>query len=115
MNGYVSMLEAFNYAAGNDFFDEIPQYDDNGDGLSHTNPVPAGGDGTLGCNTYLTDVLVGNFDGDIDVDFDDYTMLSNLWLETACDGCGGADLNCDTNIDLLDLREFTANWLAGLE
>jgi hypothetical protein len=113
-NGYVSMLEAFNYTAGYDIFDEIPQYDDNGDGLSHTDPVPAGGDGTLGCNTYLTDVLVGNFDGDIDVDFDDYTMLSNLWLETACDGCGGADLNCDTNIDFLDLREFTANWLAGL-
>jgi hypothetical protein len=49
------------------------------------------------------------------VDFDDYTMLSNFWLETACDGCGGADFNCDTNVDSFDLREFISNWLAGLE
>ena len=114
-NGYVSMLEAFNYAAGHDYYDEIPQYDDNGDGLSHTDPVPDGGDGTLGCNTYLTDVIVGNVDGDSDVDFDDYTTLSNYWLETECDGCGAADLNCDANVDFFDLREFIANWLARLE
>ena len=44
-NGYVSMVEAFNYAAAEDIADEIPQYDDNGDGISHTDPVPTGGDG----------------------------------------------------------------------
>ncbi|MHC4642498.1 MAG: hypothetical protein ACYS32_12710, partial [Planctomycetota bacterium] len=114
-NGYVSMLEAFNYAAVNDYYNEIPQYDDNGDGLSHTDPVPDGGDGTLGCNTYLTDVLVGNVDGDIDVDFNDYKTLAAYWMETACDGCGGIDFNCDTNVDFFDLREFISNWLAGLE
>jgi hypothetical protein len=54
-NGYVSMLEAFNYAARRDPNDEIPQYDDNGDGISHTDPVPAGGDGDLGADTYLSD------------------------------------------------------------
>jgi hypothetical protein len=54
-SGCISMLEAFNYAAARDYFDEIPQYDDNGDGLSHTDPVPAGGDGTLGSLTYLAD------------------------------------------------------------
>lgn len=74
-----------------------------------------GGAGTLGCNTYLTNVLIGNFDGDSDVDFDDYTTLSNYWLETECDGCGAADLNCDANVDFFDLREFIANWLARLE
>ena len=52
-NGYTSMLEAFNYAAGSDPYDEIPQYDDNGDGVSHTHPVPADGDGVLGSDTYL--------------------------------------------------------------
>jgi hypothetical protein len=109
------MLEAFNYAAVNDYYNEIPQYDDNGDGLSHTDPVPDGGDGTLGCNTYLTDVLVGNVDGDIDVDFNDYKTLAAYWMETACDGCGGIDFNCDTNVDFFDLREFISNWLAGLE
>jgi hypothetical protein len=113
-NGYVSMLEAFNYAAGNDYYDEIPQYDDNGDGLSHTDPVPAGGDGTLGCNTYLTDVLIGNTDGDNDVDFGDYPTLAAYWMEVGCGGCVVADLNCDTKIDSLDLREFIENWLAEI-
>ncbi|MDH4241015.1 MAG: hypothetical protein OEW48_15760, partial [Phycisphaerae bacterium] len=113
-NGYVSMLEAFNYAAGNDYLSEIPQYDDNGDGLSHTDPVPDGGDGTLGCTTYLTDVLVGNVDGDNDVDFGDYPTLASYWMETGCGGCGGVDFNCDTNVDFFDLGEFIANWLAEL-
>jgi hypothetical protein len=113
-NGYVSMLEAFNYAAGNDHLSEIPQYDDNGDGLSHTDPVPDGGDGTLGCNTYLTEVITGNIDGDNDVDFTDYSTLADYWKETGCDRCA-ADLNCDSNVDYFDLREFTANWLAGIE
>jgi hypothetical protein len=52
-NGAVSMLEAFNYAAANDYYDEIPQYDDSGDGIPHTDPVPAAGDGTFGASTYL--------------------------------------------------------------
>jgi hypothetical protein len=108
------MLEAFNYAAYNDFLDEIPQYDDNGDGLSHTDPVPAGGDGALGCNTYLTDVITGNLDIDSDVDFADYAMLAAYWMETECDRCS-ADLNCDTNVDAFDLHDFAENWLAGLE
>ena len=56
-NGYISMLEAFNYAADRDPLDEIPQYDDNGDGVSQPYPVPAGGDGSLGADTYLTDPL----------------------------------------------------------
>jgi PKD repeat protein len=52
-SGYVDMVEAFNYAAVNDHADEIPQYDDNGDGISHTDPIPAGGDGVLGAGTYF--------------------------------------------------------------
>jgi PKD repeat protein len=52
-DGAVSMLEAFNYAAVNDYYDEIPQYDDNGDGSSHPAIVPAAGDGSLGETTFL--------------------------------------------------------------
>jgi hypothetical protein len=52
-NGHISMLEAFNYAAANDTMDEIPQYDDNGDGISQPYPVPAGGDGVFGSTVYL--------------------------------------------------------------
>jgi hypothetical protein len=113
-NGYVSMLEAFNYAAGNDFFDEIPQYDDNGDGVSHTDPVPAGGDGSLGSETYLSEFIAGNFDGDGDVDFFDYAIFSVYWAEGECGACCGADLSCDAELDMADVREFSANWLAGV-
>jgi hypothetical protein len=52
-NGHISMREAFNYAAENDYYDEIPQYDDNGDGIGHPSPIPQGGDGDLGAITYL--------------------------------------------------------------
>ncbi|MGB2806324.1 MAG: hypothetical protein WBC22_01180 [Sedimentisphaerales bacterium] len=48
------------------------------------------------------------------MDFSDYTMLAAYWMETECSECGGADLNCDTNVDFIDLREFIANWLAEL-
>jgi PKD repeat protein len=114
-NGFISMLEAFNYAAKNDYYDEIPQYDDNADGVSHTEPVPAGGDGTLGCQTHLVELIVGDFDGDGDVDFVDYIRLAERWLQTGCGGCSGADLTCDGNVDLFDLQEFTYNWLAGID
>jgi len=110
-NGFISMLEAFNYAARNDYYDEIPQYDDNADGVSHTDPVPAGGDGTLGCQTHLVEIIVGDFDGDSDVDFVDYIRLAERWLKTGCGGCSGTDLTCDGNVDLFDLQEFTDNWL----
>jgi len=114
-NGFISMLEAFNYAAKNDYYDEIPQYDDNGDGVSHTDPVPAEGDGTLGCQTHLVELIVGNFDGDGDVDFADYVKLASYWLATNGTDCSGADLTCDGKVDLFDLREFTKSWLAGIE
>lgn len=113
-NGYISMLEAFNYAAGHDYYDEIPQYDDNGDGVSHTDPVPAGGDGSLGSETYLSEFIAGNFDGDGDVDFVDYAIFAAYWAEGECGECCGADLTCDAEVDLSDLREFSANWLAGV-
>jgi hypothetical protein len=54
-NGYVSMVEAFNYSASRDLTGETPQYDDNGDGVSNACPIPSGGDGILGFHTYLCD------------------------------------------------------------
>lgn len=52
-NGHISMREAFNFAAENDTYDEIPQYDDNGDDIGHPFPIPQSGDGNLGGITYL--------------------------------------------------------------
>jgi len=53
-NGWISMAEAFNYAARMDSRPETPQYDDNGDGIGHSYPITAGatGDGVQG-NSYL--------------------------------------------------------------
>ncbi|UCF07914.1 MAG: DUF2817 domain-containing protein [Thermoplasmata archaeon] len=57
-NGEVSVAESFNYAWNHDSRRvlqglEHPQYDDNGDGVGHDGPVPNGGDGALGLDTYL--------------------------------------------------------------
>jgi hypothetical protein len=49
----VSMVEAFNYARTKDTASETPQYEDNGDGVPHSGAMPAGGDGTLGSNTFM--------------------------------------------------------------
>jgi hypothetical protein len=54
-NGYISICEAFNYTAWSDPYDETPQYDDNGDGISHAYPLPSGGDGSFGSYTYICD------------------------------------------------------------
>jgi len=55
-DGKVSLMEAFNYAEANDYCAESPQYDDDGDGVSHTGQMPSGGDGGLGSLIFLGDV-----------------------------------------------------------
>lgn len=55
-DGKVSMVEAFNYAQSMDSCAEIPQFDDNGDGVSHSGWMTVGGDGYpggLGATTFL--------------------------------------------------------------
>lgn len=49
----ISMVEAFNYASQQDSRAETPHYDDNGDQVGHEEPIPNGGDGTLGANAFL--------------------------------------------------------------
>ncbi len=117
-DGYVSMLEAFNYAAGNDYYDEIPQYDDNGDGVSHTDPVPAGGDGSLGSETYLSGFIAGNCDGDSDVDMADFAIFALAWRSSP--GDDNWNPICDISyprddiINKLDLGVLSENWLKGM-
>ena len=52
-DGEISMQEAFNFASQNDSGNEQPQYDDDGDGVGHQQPIPNGGDGPFGDTTYL--------------------------------------------------------------
>jgi hypothetical protein len=50
----VSLAETFQFSAQYDNYNEVPQYDDNGDGISNPYPIPAGGDGDFGATVYLT-------------------------------------------------------------
>jgi hypothetical protein len=60
-----------------------------------------------------------DFDGDCDVDFADFSIFAEHWLQTGCaepDWCGGADLTKDQPdgiVDTYDLLKFAQNWLEG--
>jgi hypothetical protein len=58
---------------------------------------------------------LGNFDGDLDVDIDDFAILSAAWmaLEGEANWNGDCDLYADGVIDTADLDIFVTNWLAG--
>jgi len=60
-----------------------------------------------------------DFDGDCDVDFADFSIFAEHWLQTGCtepDWCGGADLTKDQPdglVDTFDLSKFSQHWLEG--
>lgn len=62
---------------------------------------------------------MADFDGDCDVDFVDFGLFAQHWLETGCaepDWCGGADFGGeepDGIVSMADLAEFARYWLAG--
>lgn len=75
-NNRVSVGEAFNYACEVNPFSYDPQYDDNGDQISHTCQIPNGEDGLLGLNLYF-----------------DFCSIEELWDEDL--GC----VECLTDAD----------------
>jgi hypothetical protein len=54
-NGYVSIVEAFNFAGRQVRHIQTAQYDDDGDGVPHAYPIPNGCEGLVGALTYLCD------------------------------------------------------------
>jgi len=60
-----------------------------------------------------------DFDGDCDVDFADFSIFAEYWLQTGCnepDWCGGADLTQDQPdglVNIFDLLKFAQLWLEG--
>jgi len=53
--------------------------------------------------------------GSLWVDLSDFTSVAGQWLAEGCgepNWCGGADLNEDGVVSLVDLQEVTGNWLA---
>ena len=54
---------------------------------------------------------------DGDVDFVDYAVFANHWMEQDCvepNWCGGADFHKSGSVDLYDLAEFAKYWLEGV-
>ena len=63
----------------------------------------------------LLGLPLGNFDGDTDVDIDDFAILSAAWMavEGEVNWNWECDLYSDGVIDTADLDIFVTNWLAG--
>jgi uncharacterized delta-60 repeat protein len=57
----------------------------------------------------------GDMNCDGQVDFQDYVILSQNWMDFACGDCGGAEITGDNIIDIDDLAKLTTYWLAGVE
>jgi hypothetical protein len=57
---------------------------------------------------------MGDFDGDTQVDFADFAVFAERWLQSDIRffWCRGADLTDDGKVDFNDLEEFAENWLA---
>jgi hypothetical protein len=55
--------------------------------------------------------LDGDANGDYDVDYEDFALVSKRWQDTNCGTCGGADLTGDGNVNMADVLKIAANWL----
>ncbi|MBN2314698.1 MAG: hypothetical protein JXM79_12275 [Sedimentisphaerales bacterium] len=57
---------------------------------------------------------LGDFDGDTHVDFADFAVFAERWLENDHPFfyCRGADLTGDGTVDFNDLEKFSGDWLA---
>jgi len=68
-------------------------------------------------NTIIPPPVVGDLDGELDVDFADFAMLASHYGATNCGvsnkWCERADLDFDNDVDLLDLGKLVQHWLEG--
>jgi len=59
--------------------------------------------------------IVGDSDNDKDVDFTDFALIGNKWMQADSTlYCGGTDLTGDEWVDLNDLAVMCKYWLQGL-
>ncbi|KPJ58162.1 MAG: hypothetical protein AMJ46_14565 [Latescibacteria bacterium DG_63] len=67
---------------------------------------------------YVGFFVMGDFDGDDDVDLADFALFALRWLRADTSywyGGGAADLTGDAYVDFNDLKTLAENWLACLE
>lgn len=68
--------------------------------------------GEAGCEATESG-FIGDIDGAIGVNFGDFALLANYWLDT---GVGLiADITDDNNVDYDDLQALAGNWLCGCD
>jgi hypothetical protein len=59
--------------------------------------------------------LAADTDADKDVDWKDYAVIADRWLDARCDECTAADLTGDGRVGFGDIYEFAFEWLGSLE
>ena len=72
-------------------------------------------------NMSAPDIRIGEFfreiwpdvNGDSRVDLFDFAWFAARWMESECWICGGADIDCDEDVDYHDLSILVDRWLAG--
>lgn len=63
-------------------------------------------------------LLLGDLDGDDDVDLNDLSIFVSKWCESSCDTkdwCEGADLDQSTTVNFADYAKLAENCLEGVE
>lgn len=62
---------------------------------------------------FTSGCMNGDFDGDCEVDIDDFAILASRWLDTGCssfDLCQGTDMVRSGDIDFEDFAAFAQKW-----
>lgn len=54
---------------------------------------------------------IADLNRDSHVDFIDFARFATYWLESECCICGGANINCDEDVDYEDLYLLVSSWL----
>jgi hypothetical protein len=63
----------------------------------------------------MTLKIPGDINDDNNIDFIDFALFAEQWLEINCNDCNGTDLNGDRTVGLDDLWQFAQNWLVGVQ
>jgi hypothetical protein len=71
------------------------------------------GDGQV--HLYRGKPMVGDLNGDGDIDFNDFAYLAHCWFATGTGDCIVTDFNKDGQVDWLDLQAFADAWLMGVQ
>jgi len=85
----------------------------NGKHDGYSDVLIGAGDGQV--HLYRGKPMVGDLNGDGDIDFNDFAYLAHCWFAAGTGDCIVADFNKDGQVDWLDLQAFADAWLMGVQ